>query len=86
MKPLDLFERNITADHDAAGLVSLAPITERLSRFKAAASAIFLKVKRINIRLSSPDLMDIQEKAMERGIPIKCLSPACCISVRLGAW
>ncbi len=69
MKPLDTFEHEITADYDAGEFVSLAPTAERLSRFKAAASATFLKDKRINIRLSSPDLMDTQEKAMERGIP-----------------
>lgn len=69
MKPLDPFEQALAADYDAGEFVSLAPTAERLSRFKAAASATFIKDKRINIRLSSPDLMDIQEKAMERGIP-----------------
>jgi predicted DNA binding CopG/RHH family protein len=84
--PLDTFEHDITANYDAGEFVSLAPAAERLSRFKAAASATFLKDKRINIRLSSPDLMDIQEKAMNAASRIKRLSPACCINTRLGVW
>ena len=41
----------------------------RIAEFKAAATATFIKDKRINIRLSSPDLMDIQARALEEGIP-----------------
>ena len=36
---------------------------------KAAASATFIKERRINIRLSTPDLMDIQARALEEGLP-----------------
>jgi predicted DNA binding CopG/RHH family protein len=44
-----------------------------LTKFKAAATATFLKEKRINIRLSTPDLMDIQARALEEGMPYQTL-------------
>ncbi|MCA2997314.1 MAG: hypothetical protein ING75_01805 [Rhodocyclaceae bacterium] len=48
---------------------SVSPSKAKLARFKAAASATFIKDRRINIRLSSPDLLDIQARALEEGIP-----------------
>jgi len=36
------------------------PSKAELAKFKAAATATFLKQKRINIRLATPDLMDVQ--------------------------
>ena len=44
-----------------------------LSRFKAAARATAVKDKRVNIRLSSGDLQDIQVKALEQGMPYQTL-------------
>ena len=45
----------------------------RSAKFKAAATATFIKDKRVNIRLSSPDLMDIQARALEEGMPYQTL-------------
>jgi len=69
MKPLDSFEKDLLADYEAGALKSTSPTKTDLAKFKAAAKATFLKDKRINIRLSSPDLMDIQARALEEGIP-----------------
>lgn len=69
MKKLDEFEDDILASYDKGELKSTSPSKAELSKFKAAATATFIKDKRINIRLSSPDLMDIQARAMEEGIP-----------------
>lgn len=44
-----------------------------LAKFKAAARATALKDKRVNIRLSSGDLQDIQVKALEQGMPYQTL-------------
>jgi predicted DNA binding CopG/RHH family protein len=44
-----------------------------LAKFKAAARATTLKDRRVNIRLSSGDLSDIQVKALEEGIPYQTL-------------
>lgn len=69
MKELDKFEADILADYESGELKSTSPKKSDLAKFKAAASATFIKDKRINIRLSSPDLMDIQARALEEGIP-----------------
>lgn len=69
MKKLDPFEKDILATYDAGEFKSTLPSKADLAKFKAAATATFIKDKRINIRLSSPDLMDIQARALEEGIP-----------------
>ena len=69
MKKLDMFEQDILNDYELGELKSISPSKADLGKFKAAATATFIKDKRINIRLSSPDLMDIQARALEEGIP-----------------
>lgn len=44
-----------------------------LESFKAAAKATGIKDQRVNIRLSSGDLADIQVRALEEGIPYQTL-------------
>jgi predicted DNA binding CopG/RHH family protein len=69
MKKLDAFEEDILAAYEKGELKSASPSKTALAKFKAAATATFIKDRRINIRLSSPDLMDIQARALEEGIP-----------------
>lgn len=69
MKKLDVAEQDILDAYEAGELKSTLPSTENLAKFKAAASATFLKEKRVNIRISTPDLMDIQALALEEGLP-----------------
>ena len=69
MKKLDPFEADVLSDYDKGALKSTSPSKNKLAKFKAAATATFIKDRRINIRLSSPDLMDIQARALEEGIP-----------------
>ena len=69
MKKLDAFESDILITYEKGELKSTSPSRTKLAKFKAAATATFLKDRRINIRLSSPDLMDIQARALEEGIP-----------------
>jgi predicted DNA binding CopG/RHH family protein len=69
MKKLDAVENDILSAYDKGELKSTSPSKAQLAKFKAAATATFIKDRRINIRLSSPDLMDIQARAMEEGIP-----------------
>lgn len=73
MKKLDAFEKDILAAYDRGELRSTSPSKARLAKFKAAATATFLKEKRVNIRLSTPDLMDIQARALEEGMPYQTL-------------
>ena len=74
MKKLDAFERDVLAAYEANELKSTSPTKRDLNKFKAAATATFIKDRRINIRLSSPDLMDIQARALEEGIPYQTFS------------
>ena len=69
MKKLDAYEEEVLAAFDKGKLKSTSPSKAKLAKFKAAATATFIKDRRINIRLSSPDLMDIQARALEEGIP-----------------
>ncbi|CAH1081541.1 hypothetical protein [Candidatus Nitrotoga sp. 1052] len=73
MKKLDVFEKDILAAYEKGELKSTSPSKAELTKFKAAASATFLKEKRINIRLSTPDLMDIQARDLEEGMPYQTL-------------
>jgi predicted DNA binding CopG/RHH family protein len=66
---LDAEEQELLNAFEAREIKSSSPSKASLAKFKAAASATFIKDKRINIRLSSPDLMDIQARALEEGLP-----------------
>ena len=73
MKKLDAFEKDILAAYEKGEFKSTSPSRAKLAKFKAAATATFLKDKRVNIRLSKPDLMDIQARALEEGMPYQTL-------------
>lgn len=64
----DPYELEILSAYEKGELTSLATKAE-LAKRKAAARATAIKDKRINIRLSSSDLRDIQVKALEEGMP-----------------
>jgi len=73
MKRLDRYEREILSAYEKGRLVSVRPSEAQVRAFRDAARATFIKDKRVNIRLSSPDLMDIQARAMEEGVPYQTL-------------
>ena len=58
--------------YETGKLKSVATKSE-LAKFKAAARSTAVKDKRVNIRLSSGDLSDIQIKALEEGVPYQTL-------------
>jgi predicted DNA binding CopG/RHH family protein len=68
MRQSDAYETELLAAFDEGALKSVANRAE-LVKFNAAARATALKDKRVNIRLSSGDLQDIQVKALEQGMP-----------------
>jgi predicted DNA binding CopG/RHH family protein len=72
MPKTDAYEAEVLAAFDKGALKSVATKAE-LAKFKAAARATALKDKRVNIRLSSGDLQDIQVKALEQGMPYQTL-------------
>ncbi len=73
MKKLDTFEQEVLDAYEKGEFKSSNPSKTELAKFKAAATATFLKDKRVNIRLSTPDLMDIQTRALEEGMPYQTL-------------
>lgn len=73
MKKIDKFEKDLLQAYESGELVSTKPTKEDKEFFKAAAQATSLKDRRVNIRLSSPDLRDIQARALEEGVPYQTL-------------
>ena len=72
MPNIDNDELEILNAYDKGKLKSVATKGE-LAKFKAAARATAIKDRRVNIRLSSGDLSDIQVKALEEGVPYQTL-------------
>jgi predicted DNA binding CopG/RHH family protein len=72
MPKIDADELEILNAYEKGQLKSVATKTE-LAKFKAAARATGIKDRRVNIRLSSGDLSDIQVKALEEGVPYQTL-------------
>lgn len=72
MPKTDSFENDLLSAYESGQLKSIASKSE-LARIRAAARATSNKDKRVNIRLSSSDLNDIQIKALEQGIPYQTL-------------
>lgn len=72
MPKTDPYEAELLAAYAKGALKSVATKPE-LARFKTAARATAVKDRRVNIRLSSGDLQDIQVKALEEGLPYQTL-------------
>lgn len=73
MKKLDRYEREILGAYEKGTLVSARPTKAQLTALRDAARATFIKDRRVNIRLSAADLMDIQARAYEEGVPYQTL-------------
>ena len=71
LKP-DRYELAVLEAYESGKLKPTASKAE-LQRMRAAARATAIKDKRVNIRLSSVDLLDIQAKALEEGMPYQTL-------------
>lgn len=72
MPKIEAEELDILAAYERGEFKSIATKAE-LAKFKAAARATAIKDRRVNIRLSSGDLSDIQVKALEEGMPYQTL-------------
>ena len=72
MSKLDPYELEVLRAYESGKLRSSASKRE-LQRMRVAARATAIKDRRVNIRLSSADLQDIQAKALEEGMPYQTL-------------
>lgn len=73
MSKLDREEREILAAYRAGKLERVVLSAEEIERYREAARAVSRKDKRVNIRMSSVDLRDLQVRAMKEGIPYQTL-------------
>jgi predicted DNA binding CopG/RHH family protein len=72
MTKVDPYESEVLTAYETGELESVATKDE-LARIKAAARATGTKDRRVNIRLSSADLRDIQIAALREGMPYQTL-------------
>ena len=72
MPKTDAYETDILSAYKDGRLKSVATRAE-LAKFKSAARATAIKDRRVNIRLSTGDLQDIQAKALAEGLPYQTL-------------
>jgi predicted DNA binding CopG/RHH family protein len=66
-------EEEILASFEKGEWKPVPKLKSEIARFAAMASASLAKNKRVNIRISSRDLDDIQAKAAEEAIPYQTL-------------
>ena len=70
----DAEELEILQAQEDGVLTPAADATEHLKVHQAAASATFKKDQRLNIRISSRDLKNLQARALEEGVPYQTLA------------
>lgn len=69
---LDAYELEVLQAYESGELTPIATRAE-LEHMRDSARATAIKDQRINIRLSSCDLRDIQAKALQEGMPYQTL-------------
>ena len=67
------YEDDILESYENGEWKSVANLEDEIARYASSAAATLTKDKRINIRLSSRDLEDIQMRAAEEGMPYQTL-------------
>jgi len=70
---LDTYEKEILEAYEKGEMISIITSKSDLEKYRSAARETFIKDRRVNIRLSTPDLLDIQERAIEEGVPYQTL-------------
>jgi len=70
---LDAYEQDMLETFEHGSMTSAITSKDQLQKYRAAARDTFIKDRRVNIRLSTPDLIDIQERAAEEGLPYQTL-------------
>jgi len=74
MKPTTEAEEKELPEALESGVIQLEkPSRKLLADLRQASESTFRKDRRINVRLSSHDLLGIQRKALKKGIPYQAL-------------
>lgn len=67
------YEEDILTSFEKGEWQSVPNLKDEIARYAANAAVALTKDKRINIRLSSRDLEDVQTRAAEEGMPYQTL-------------
>lgn len=73
MAKLDKKEKELLESVEKDEWRTVARVKSEGNRYRKYAEATFKKDRRINIRISSKDLIAIQKRALEEGIPYQTL-------------
>jgi predicted DNA binding CopG/RHH family protein len=73
MAKLDREEKEIVESFERGEMQTIPDLEREIERYREIARTTFKKDRRVNIRISSKDLMAIQKKALEEGIPYQTL-------------
>jgi predicted DNA binding CopG/RHH family protein len=66
-------ELDLLASYEAEEWKSAKKLQEQKEKYRAYAKATFRKDKRVNIRISEKDLLALQKRATQQGIPYQTL-------------
>ena len=66
-------ELDLLASYENEEWQSVKNVKEQAAQYRAYARATFRKDKRVNIRISEKDLLDLQKRALRDGIPYQTL-------------
>ena len=66
-------ELELLASYENEEWRSLKNVKEQVTQYQGYARAFFRKDKRVNIRISEKDLLDLQKRALREGIPYQTL-------------
>ena len=73
MDKLDKYEKEILESFEKDEWISIENLEQKKEEYAQYAKNTFLKNKRINIRLSEKDFIDIKTKSLEEGVPYQTL-------------
>lgn len=66
-------ELELLASYENEEWQSVKNVKEQATHYQSYARATFRKDKRVNIRISEKDLLDLQKRALREGIPYQTL-------------
>lgn len=66
-------ELDVLASYENEEWQSVKNFKEQAAQYRAYARATFRKDRRVNIRISEKDLLDLQKRAVREGIPYQTL-------------
>jgi predicted DNA binding CopG/RHH family protein len=70
---LEQDELELLASYEKDEWQSAVHVKEQVAQYRIYARATFRKDKRVNIRISEKDLLDLQKRALHEGIPYQTL-------------